>query len=65
MSDRNGNPGSLADAEWSIALEQFLATTLTAQPIVDFFSQKTDIVEAVSQMRRRRFTTLHSLTDPQ
>ncbi|KAG8310404.1 TBC1 domain member 8B [Homalodisca vitripennis] len=65
VSDRNGNPGSLADAEWSIALEQFIATTLTGQPIVDFFSQRVDIVEAVSHMRRRRFTTIHTLADLQ
>lgn len=65
VSDRNGNPGSLADAEWSIALQQFIATTLTGQPIVDFFSQKVDIVEAVSKMRGRRFTTIHTLADPQ
>ncbi|XP_054270034.1 TBC1 domain family member 9 isoform X2 [Macrosteles quadrilineatus] len=65
VSDRNGNPGSLADAEWSIALEQFIATTLTGQVIVDFFSQKINIVEAVSHMRKRRFTTIHSLADLQ
>lgn len=65
VSDRNGNPGSLADAEWSIALEQFIATTLTGQPIVDFFNQKVNIVEAVSYLRKRRFTTIHSLADLQ
>jgi len=65
VSDRNGNPGSLAEAEWSIALEQFMATTLTGQPIVDFFSQKVNIVEAVGGLRRRRFTTIHSLADLQ
>uniref|UniRef100_A0A1B6C1U8 Rab-GAP TBC domain-containing protein n=1 Tax=Clastoptera arizonana TaxID=38151 RepID=A0A1B6C1U8_9HEMI len=65
ISDKNGNPGNFEDAEWSIALEQFYATTLTGQPIVDFFSQKVNIVEAVSHMRRRRFTTLYSITDHQ
>ncbi|KAL1140691.1 hypothetical protein AAG570_000621, partial [Ranatra chinensis] len=58
VSDQNGNPGE--EAEWSIAVEQFLATTLTGQPIVDFFSKKTDLSAAVVKLRKSRLNTLQS-----
>ncbi|PSN53042.1 hypothetical protein C0J52_03961 [Blattella germanica] len=61
--DRNGNPGSGPDPHWSISVEQFLATTLTGQPIVEFFSQQTSLSDSISKLRGRRFNRLHSLTD--
>ncbi|XP_049811575.1 TBC1 domain family member 9 isoform X1 [Schistocerca nitens] len=66
--DRNGNPGvngnsnSTADPYWSISIEQFLATVLTGQPIVEFFSQRTSLADGIMRLRGRRFNRLHSLT---
>uniref|UniRef100_A0A023F161 Putative ypt/rab gtpase activating protein n=1 Tax=Triatoma infestans TaxID=30076 RepID=A0A023F161_TRIIF len=53
IPDHNGNPGQ--EAEWSIAIEQFLATTLTGQPIVDFFSTKIDLKASLQNLRKSRF----------
>ncbi|XP_046428118.1 TBC1 domain family member 9 isoform X1 [Neodiprion fabricii] len=64
--DRNGNPSnavSTADRDWSITVEQFLASALTGQPIVDFFSKRTNLIEAIATLRNRRFNRVHSLSD--
>lgn len=58
IRDHNGNPGG--EAEWSIAVEQFLATALTGQPIVDFFSQRTDIIQALASLRKSKFTSFQN-----
>lgn len=64
--DRNGNPSSIAssaDPDWSITVEQFLASALTGQAIVDFFSKRADLVEAMATLKNRRFNRIHSLSD--
>ncbi|XP_015435801.1 PREDICTED: TBC1 domain family member 9 [Dufourea novaeangliae] len=65
--DRNGNPSnattSSADPEWSISVEQFLASALTGQAIVDFFSKRADLTEAIATLKNRRFNRVHSLSD--
>lgn len=64
--DRNGNPSSIAssaDPDWSITVEQFLASALTGQAIVDFFSKRTDLMEAMATLKNRRFNRVHSLSD--
>ncbi|EGI61255.1 TBC1 domain family member 9, partial [Acromyrmex echinatior] len=64
--DRNGNPSSItssADPDWSITVEQFLASALTGQAIVDFFSKRTDLMEAMTTLKNRRFNRVHSLSD--
>lgn len=64
--DRNGNPSSIAssaDPDWSITVEQFLASALTGQAIVDFFSKPTDLIEAMATLKNRRFNRVHSLSD--
>ncbi|XP_069703909.1 TBC1 domain family member 9 isoform X3 [Periplaneta americana] len=61
--DRNGNPGCSPDPHWSITVEQFLATTLTGQPIVEFFSRQTSLSDGIMKLRGRRFNRLHSLSD--
>ncbi|KAK9504712.1 hypothetical protein O3M35_010981 [Rhynocoris fuscipes] len=53
ISDHNGNPGQ--EAEWSIAIEQFLATALTGLPIVEFFSAKIDLKASLQNLRKSRF----------
>ncbi|KAJ8679994.1 hypothetical protein QAD02_015781 [Eretmocerus hayati] len=64
--DRNGNPSSpsSADPTWSITVEQFLASALNGQPIVDFFSKRANLLEAIASLRNRRFNRAHSLSDP-
>ncbi|EFN68620.1 TBC1 domain family member 8 [Camponotus floridanus] len=64
--DRNGNPSSIAssaDPDWSITVEQFLASALTGQAIVDFFSKRTNLMEAMATLKNRRFNRVHSLSD--
>ncbi|XP_014214911.1 TBC1 domain family member 9 isoform X2 [Copidosoma floridanum] len=63
--DRNGNPTtpSSTDPEWSITVEQFLASALNGQPIVDFFSKRADLLQAITSLRNRRFNRAHSLSD--
>jgi len=61
--DRNGNPGCGPDRHWSITVEQFVATLLTSQPIVEFFGRQTLLSEVIMKMRGRRFNRLHSLSD--
>ncbi|XP_012275102.1 TBC1 domain family member 9 [Orussus abietinus] len=64
--DRNGNPSSgpsSTDPDWSITVEQFLASALTGSQIVDFFSRRVDIREAIATLRNRRFNRVHSLSD--
>lgn len=73
-SDRNGNPEETVSQptpsdgsgdNWAIALEQFVATALTGEPIVKFFSQKIDLSQAVAKLRKQRFTNLHCFSDYQ
>ncbi|KAL2731408.1 TBC1 domain family member 9-like isoform X2 [Vespula squamosa] len=64
--DRNGNPpstSSCSDPDWSITIEQFLASALTGPPIVDFFSKRADLAEAMVILKNRRFNRVHSLSD--
>ncbi|CAK9821928.1 TBC1 domain family member 9 [Anthophora retusa] len=64
--DRNGNPSNVvssAGPEWSISVEQFLASALTGQVIVDFFSKRADLTEAIAALKNRRFNRVHSLSD--
>jgi hypothetical protein len=61
--DKNGNPGCGPDPHWSITVEQFVATLLTSQPIVDFFGRQTSLSDGIMKMRGRRFNRLHSLSD--
>ncbi|XP_011329896.1 TBC1 domain family member 9 isoform X3 [Ooceraea biroi] len=64
--DRNGNPPSItssADPDWSITVEQFLASALTGQAIVDFFSKRANLMEAMTTLKNRRFNRVHSLSD--
>ncbi|XP_076233513.1 TBC1 domain family member 8/9 isoform X2 [Calliopsis andreniformis] len=64
--DRNGNPSSIissTDPDWSISVEQFLASALTGQAIVDFFSKRADLTEAIASLKNRRFNRVHSLSD--
>ncbi|XP_076653939.1 TBC1 domain family member 8/9 isoform X1 [Halictus rubicundus] len=64
--DRNGNPSNVTsstDPEWSISVEQFLASALTGHAIVDFFSKRADLTDAIATLKNRRFNRVHSLSD--
>ncbi|XP_033221070.1 TBC1 domain family member 9 isoform X2 [Belonocnema kinseyi] len=64
--DSNGNPSSIpssVDPDWYITVEQFLASALTGQPIVDFFSKRVNLLDAIQLLRNRRFNSVHSLSD--
>ncbi|KAF7989163.1 hypothetical protein HCN44_007473 [Aphidius gifuensis] len=49
--------------EWSITVEQFLASALNGQPINDFFSKRANLIEDISSLRNRRFDRTPSLSD--
>lgn len=64
--DSNGNPSCIptsADPEWCITVEQFLASALTGQSIVDFFSKRINLIDAIQVLRNRRFNSVHSLSE--
>lgn len=64
--DRNGNPSSTAssaDPDWAITVEQFLASALTGQAIVDFFTKRANLIESMATLKNRRFNRVHSLSD--
>ncbi|BES97863.1 GRAM [Nesidiocoris tenuis] len=58
LADLNGNPG--VEAEWSIAVEQFMATLLVHQSIYDFFSEKVSIRESLETLRKTRLSANNS-----
>ncbi|RZF42626.1 hypothetical protein LSTR_LSTR001421 [Laodelphax striatellus] len=73
IADKNGNPernvrgdgdgegvGGGKAADWSIGLEQFVATALLAEQILKFFSDKVDLRTAVASIRNQRVRSLHS-----
>ena len=64
--DRNGNPpnASAGDPNWSITVEQFLASALNGQPIVDFFSKRANLIDAIGSLKNRRFNRSRSISDP-
>ena len=64
--DSNGNPSSgpsSVDPDWYITVEQFLASALTGQPIVDFFSRRANLLDSIKVLRNRRFNSVYSLSD--
>ncbi|XP_063922284.1 TBC1 domain family member 9 [Zophobas morio] len=59
--DKNGNPLTpKTEIQWYITVEQFLASVLNAQPLVDFFSKRTSPVESIQQLKGRRYTRYNS-----
>ncbi|XP_043273772.1 TBC1 domain family member 9 isoform X2 [Venturia canescens] len=66
--DRNGNPstsstGPSSDPDWSINVEQFLASALTGPAITEFFGKRENLTESIKALRNRRFNRVHSLSD--
>ncbi|XP_059480535.1 TBC1 domain family member 9 [Neocloeon triangulifer] len=46
--------------QWSITLDQFLASALTGAPIVTFFERRINLIEAIDRFRKRRYVRLQS-----
>lgn len=40
-----------------------MASALTGQAIVDFFSKRADLSESITALKNRRFNRVHSLSD--
>jgi hypothetical protein len=62
--DKNGNPLTpKMEIQWYITVEQFLASVLNAQPLVDFFSKRASLSDNIQQLKGRRFTRYNSLCE--
>lgn len=63
--DKNGNPSATTpktEIEWYITVEQFLASILNAQPLVEFFSKRTPISQQIQLLKNRKIRA-NSLCD--
>ncbi|KAG5898217.1 hypothetical protein JTB14_005595 [Gonioctena quinquepunctata] len=62
--DKNGNPLiPKTEIKWYITVEQFLASILNAQPLVDFFSRRVSLSDKIQQLKSRKFTRINSLCE--
>ncbi|CAH0555588.1 unnamed protein product [Brassicogethes aeneus] len=62
--DKNGNPSTpKTEIQWYITIQQFLASILNAEPLVNFFSQRSSISEDINKLKSRRFQRINSLYD--
>ncbi|XP_024083131.1 TBC1 domain family member 9B isoform X2 [Cimex lectularius] len=52
--DLNGNPGK--ESEWALAVEQFIATILINEGVVNFFSKNIDLCPGLAILRKSRFS---------
>ncbi|XP_057668681.1 TBC1 domain family member 9 isoform X2 [Diorhabda carinulata] len=59
--DKNGNPLTpKTEPYWHITVEQFLASILNSQPLVDFFSKRNPISEKIQQLKSRKYYHMNS-----
>ncbi|CAB3361215.1 Hypothetical predicted protein [Cloeon dipterum] len=58
----NNNTRKKSDSppQWSITLDQFLASALTGAPIVSFFERRINLIETIERFRKRRYVRLQS-----
>ncbi|KAJ8917673.1 hypothetical protein NQ315_005120 [Exocentrus adspersus] len=62
--DKNGNPLTpKTEIQWYITIEQFLASILNSQPLVDFFSKRISLSESIQQFKRRKYSRINSLCE--
>lgn len=60
--DKNGNPSTpKTEIQWYITVEQFLASILYAQPLVDFFSKRASISDSIKLLKGRKFNRFNSI----
>jgi len=62
--DLNRSSGSSLDQYWSITFEQFLASMLTEQPLIDYFESQMDMMAAIERFRNRRLQRQTSVSSP-
>ncbi|CAG9864874.1 unnamed protein product [Phyllotreta striolata] len=59
--DKNGNPiVPKTQIQWYITVEQFLASILNSQPLVEFFSRRVEIKEKIQLLKGRKYFKLNS-----
>ncbi|XP_066146218.1 TBC1 domain family member 9 isoform X1 [Euwallacea fornicatus] len=62
--DKNGNPSTAKTGiQWYITVEQFLASILNAQPLVDFFSRRSFISENIKILRGKKINRFNSISE--
>ncbi|KAF7288011.1 hypothetical protein GWI33_000068 [Rhynchophorus ferrugineus] len=62
--DKNGNPSTpRMEIEWYITVEQFLASILNAEPLVDFFSKRTSLSDNIKSLKGKRLNRLTSIEE--
>jgi len=62
--DLNRGSGSAIDFNWSMTFEQFLASMLTEQPLIDYFESQMDMMPAIERFRSRRLQRQASTPPP-
>ncbi|KAL1491524.1 hypothetical protein ABEB36_012108 [Hypothenemus hampei] len=64
MSDKNGNPSTpKSEIQWYITVEQFLATILNAQVLVDFFTKRSSISDNIKVLKGKRINRFSSIVE--
>jgi len=62
--DLSGSSASSVDRFWSITFEQFLASMLTEEPLIDYFEKQVDVIPAIERFRNRRLQRQTSASSP-
>ena len=52
--ERTKSVGQMADPDWEITFEQFLASMLTEPELVNYFETKLDLCNTIEKFRKRR-----------
>ncbi|KAH1017221.1 TBC1 domain family member 9-like [Dendroctonus ponderosae] len=62
--DKNGNPSTpRTEIQWYITVEQFLASILNAQPLVDYFSKRSSISDNIKLLKGRKINRYNSIVE--
>lgn len=62
--DKNGNPSTpRTEIQWYITVEQFLASILNAQPLVDYFSKRSSISDNIKRLKGRKINRYSSIVE--
>lgn len=60
----NRSSGSTLDHDWSMSFEQFLASMLTEQSLIDYFESQMDVIPAIERFKNRRLQRQTSASPP-
>ncbi|CAG9760077.1 unnamed protein product [Ceutorhynchus assimilis] len=62
--DKNGNPSTpKTEIQWYITVQQFLASILNAQPLVDLFSKRPSLSENIRLLKGRKINRYSSFVE--